>query len=78
MVMRSMIKLTYRSIRTFLGRYLALLLIVTLGVGFFSGLKITKDAMANACENFLTEQNFYGIANRVLVTKHRHGLQPVS
>ena len=59
MVMRSMIKLTYRSIRTFLGRYLALLLIVTLGVGFFSGLKITKDAMANACEKFLTEQNFY-------------------
>lgn len=59
MVMRSMIKLTYRSIRTFLGRYLALLLIVTLGVGFFSGLKITKDAMANACENFLTEQSFY-------------------
>ncbi len=38
---------------------MALLLIVMLSVGFFAGLKITKDAMANTCEDYLTEQNFY-------------------
>lgn len=52
-------KLTCRSIRSFFGRYMALLLIVMLSVGFFSGLKITKDAMANTCEDYIAEQNFY-------------------
>lgn len=57
--MKSVIKLTWRSIRTFFGRYMALLLIVALSAGFFAGLKITKNAMTNTCDNFLTEQNFY-------------------
>ena len=55
----SMVKLTWRSIKTFFGRYMALLLIVALSAGFFSGLKITKDAMANTCEKFLNRQEFY-------------------
>ena len=38
---------------------MALLLIVALSAGFFAGLKITKNAMTNTCDNFLTEQNFY-------------------
>ena len=38
---------------------MALLLIVMLSVGFFSGLKITKDAMAYTGEKYLAEQNFY-------------------
>lgn len=38
---------------------MALLLIVALSVGFFAGLKITKDAMANTCGDYLTEQCFY-------------------
>ncbi|MGN1085167.1 MAG: ABC transporter permease [Lachnospiraceae bacterium] len=38
---------------------MAILLIVALGSGFFAGLKITTDAMANTCEVFLSEQNFY-------------------
>ena len=41
----SVLKLTWRSIRTFYGRYIALLLIVALSAGFFAGLKVTKDAM---------------------------------
>lgn len=57
--MGSVCKLTFRSIRSFLGRYMALLLIVMLSVGFFSGLKITKDAMAYTGEKYLAEQNFY-------------------
>ena len=37
----SIIKMTLRSIRSFLGRYIAIMLIVALGAGFFAGLKIT-------------------------------------
>lgn len=40
-------------------RYLAILLIVMLSVGFFSGLKITRDAMAKTGGDYLTEQHFY-------------------
>lgn len=38
---------------------MAILLIVLLSVGFFSGLKITRKAMWNTCANYLDEQNFY-------------------
>ena len=38
---------------------MALLLIVALSAGFFSGLKITKDAMVNTGDKFLKQQNFY-------------------
>ncbi|MBQ3514811.1 MAG: FtsX-like permease family protein [Lachnospiraceae bacterium] len=55
----SIFKMTWRSIRTFFGRYMALLMIVALSAGFFSGLKITKDAMVNTADKFLEEQNFY-------------------
>lgn len=55
----SILKLAARNIRASLGRYLALLLIVMLSVGFFSGLKVTKAAMANTCGDYLTGQNFY-------------------
>lgn len=57
--MKSVFKLTWRSIRTFFGRYMAILLIVALSAGFFAGLKITQDAMINTGEDYLTEQNFY-------------------
>lgn len=55
----SVLKLTWRSIRTFYGRYIALLLIVALSAGFFAGLKVTKDAMGNTCNVFLSQQSFY-------------------
>lgn len=55
----SVLKMTWRGIRTFFGRYMALLLIVALSAGFFAGLKVTKDAMANTCDGFLTAQRFY-------------------
>lgn len=53
------IKRTGRSIRSFFGRYVALLLIVFLSVGFFAGLKVTRSSMVNTCESYLKEQNFY-------------------
>lgn len=57
--MTSIVKLTCRSIRSFFGRYMALLLIVMLSVSFFAGLKVTKDAMAGTCEDYFVAQNFY-------------------
>ena len=54
-----MLKTTLREIRQSLGRYIAILAIVGLGVGFFAGLKATKPAMVEAVENYLNELNFY-------------------
>lgn len=56
---RSVFKLTRRSIRSYLGRYLALLLIVLLSVGFFAGLKVTKPAMQQTCGEYLKDQKLY-------------------
>ena len=55
----SVLKMTCRTIRSFKGRYLALLLIVALSVGFFAGLKVSQDAMTATCDDYLSEQNFY-------------------
>ena len=55
----SVFKLTNRSIKSSFGRFLAILLIVALSVGFFSGLKITKTAMAETCDEYLSNQNLY-------------------
>lgn len=54
-----MLKTTLREIRQSLGRYMAILAIVALGVGFFAGLKATKPAMVEITEEYLTELNFY-------------------
>ena len=54
-----MIKTTLREIKGSLGRYLAILAIVMLGVGFFAGLKMTKPSMANTTDAYLEEQNFF-------------------
>ncbi len=54
-----MMKSTLREIRQSLGRYLAILAIVALGVGFFAGLKATKPAMLETGDNYLLEKQFY-------------------
>ena len=51
--------MTFRTVRTFFGRYMALLLIVALSAGFFAGLKVTTDAMINTGGDYFDEQNFY-------------------
>ncbi len=56
---RSVIKMTLRSIRSFFGRYMALFSIILISVAFFSGLKVTKDAMVHAGDRYFTSQNFY-------------------
>ena len=52
-------KTTLREIKSSLGRYLAIFAIIALGVGFFSGLKVTKEAMLDAGDRFLTENNMF-------------------
>lgn len=53
------LKLTFRSVRTFFGRYMALLLIVAISVGFFAGLRITQDAMIDTAESYLESRELY-------------------
>ncbi len=54
-----MLKTTLREIRQSLGRYIAILAIVGLGVGCFAGLKATKPAMVRTVEGYLNELDFY-------------------
>jgi putative ABC transport system permease protein len=50
---------TFREIGQSLGRYLAILAIVALGVGFFSGLKVTKADMVSTTNGYLQEHKFF-------------------
>lgn len=52
-------KTTFREIKHTLGRYLAILAIVALGVGFYAGLKLTRPVMVATVQDFLEKQNFY-------------------
>lgn len=56
---KGMIKTTIREIRGSFGRYMAILAIVMLGVGLFSGLKATTPAMISTENDYLTQQNFF-------------------
>ena len=57
--MNSILKMTVRTIRSFRGRFLALLLIVAISVSFFAGLKVTKEAMYATCQDYMESQSFY-------------------
>ena len=54
-----MTKSTLREIRGSLTRWLAILAIVMLGVGFFCGLKVCKDAFILTGDTFLDEHNLF-------------------
>lgn len=49
---------TLREIRSTLGRFMAILAIVSLGVGFFSGVRVTTPAMVHTVSEFMNEQEF--------------------
>lgn len=60
--MKSMMRrTTFREIKNTFGRFAAIMAIIALGVGFFSGLKMTKPDMVNTVSNFLDEENFYDL-----------------
>ena len=48
-----------REIKHTVERYLAIMVIIVLGVGFFAGLKITQSAMINNLDNYAKEQKMY-------------------
>ena len=52
-------KSIFRTIKSSLGRYLAILAIIALGVGFFAGLRITEDTMHKTADTYLDELNLY-------------------
>ncbi len=54
-----MVKTILREIKQSFGRYFAILAIVALGVGFFSGLKITKDVMVESGNDYLKQEQLY-------------------
>lgn len=60
--MKSMLKrTTLREIKGSFGRYLAILAIVALGVGFFSGLKVSKPFMVATADQYVKEQKLFDI-----------------
>lgn len=48
-----------REIKHTWERYIAIVAIITLGVGFFSGLKVTKTAMVKNLDDYINEYNMY-------------------
>ena len=57
----SMGKTTLREIRQSLGRYFAIMAIVALGVGLFSGLKVTRDVMVSSAQLYFDQTSFYDV-----------------
>ena len=52
-------KTTLREIRGSLGRYIAILAIVALGVGFFAGLKVTRESMVSTTDDYLKAHKMF-------------------
>jgi len=57
--MKTIVKMTARTVRTHFARFVAIFLIVALSAGLFAGLKVTTDAMLTTGEHYLNRQNFY-------------------
>lgn len=58
--MKSMMKKTaLREVKETFGRFAAILAIIALGVGFFSGVRITTPAMVNMMNGFINEKQLY-------------------
>lgn len=51
----------FRTIGHSFGRFLAILAIIALGAGFFSGLKTAKPAMVATADTYLSEQNMFDL-----------------
>ena len=52
-------KSTLREIKSSLGRWIAILAIIALGVGFFAGLKACKPSFTETANTYLHQQNFF-------------------
>ena len=52
---------TFREIKSTFGRFIAIFAIIALGVGFFTGVRITTPAMVNMMNGFLQENDLYDL-----------------
>lgn len=52
-------KTAFREIKDTFGRFMAILAIIALGVGFFTGVRNTTPAMVNMMDQFFDENQFY-------------------
>lgn len=52
-------KSIFRTIKDSLGRYIAILAIIALGVGFFAGLRVAEESMIKTADKYLDEMNLY-------------------
>ena len=57
--MNVLVKSTLREIKNSIGRYLAILVITALGVGFFAGLRACRPALTDTVGQYFETQNFY-------------------
>ncbi len=58
-MVRTLLKTSFREIRQSLGRYLAILAIVCLGVGFFAGLRTCQPSMVKTGIDYYNEHNMF-------------------
>lgn len=56
---RFSLKMLLRSIKGSLGRYLAIVAIIALGVGFFAGLQSSQPAMLETADSYMHDQRMY-------------------
>ena len=56
---RFSVKMLLRSIKGSLGRYLAIVAIIALGVGFYAGLQSSQPAMLETADSYLRDQRMY-------------------
>ncbi len=56
---RLILKTFFRSVKKSFGRYLSILMIAALGVGFFTGLKNAEPSMQKTANLYFSEQNMY-------------------
>ena len=57
-----MTKTALREIKGSFGRWIAILAIIALGVGFFSGLKVCKEDFIQTGDQYLTKHNLYAVS----------------
>ena len=60
-VKKALIKDAFKEIRTTYKRFISIMLMALLGVGFFAGLRATSPDMLNTIDEYFKEQNVYDI-----------------
>ena len=58
---KALLKNSVKEIKNTYKRFLALLLMAFLGVGFFAGIRATSPDMVNTIDKYYKEQNMYDI-----------------